>query len=125
MTSEARSAVARRAAASRWIRARFGEASFEALGFPGGAMVDTGLADLADGKATVGSLLVSLAAPRLRREGVPVGRVHRTAEERLFRLLTRTAGDLGHARYTAYLRQMSSFADACRSARLERRRRAS
>ena len=125
MTPEVRSAVARRAAASRWIRHRFGSSSFEALGFPGGAMVDTGLAELADGKATIESLLISLAAPRLVREGVPVGRVHDNAEDRLFRLLARTAGDLAHARYTAYLRQMSSFADACSSERLERERRAS
>ncbi len=125
MTPEARKAVARRAATARWIRQRFGSPSFEALGLPGGEMVDTGLAELADGKITVQSLLVSLAAPRLRREGIPLSPVHTNPEDRLFRLLSRSSGDLAHARYGAYLRQVSSFADACRRARLDRRRRAS
>ena len=66
---------------------------------------------------TVESLLVSLAAPRLRREGVPLGEVHRDPEDRLYALLSETAGELAHARYTACLRQISSFADACRFAR--------
>ena len=125
MTAEARQSVARRAATARWIRRRFGSSSFEALGLPGGDLVDAGLAELAAGKATVGSLLVSVAAPRLRREGIPVGPVHTNPEDRLYDLLSRSAGDLAHARYGAYLRQMASFADACHRARLDRRRRAS
>ena len=125
MTPAARSAVARRAATARWIRRRFGSPSFEALGLPGGDLVDAGLADLADGKVTVASLLASLAAPRLRREGIPVGLVHADPEERLFEILSRSAGDLAHSRYGAYLRQIASFADACRAARLDRGRRAS
>ena len=36
-------------------------------------------------------------------------------------LFARTSDDLAHARYGAYLRQMSSFADACRRVRLNRR----
>ena len=124
MTAQKRSSVARRAATARWIRQRFGASGFEALGFPGGAIVDVGLAGLADGKEAVESLLVSLAAPRLRREMVPIGPVLDDAEDRLFGLLSRTGGDLAHARYTAYLRQMSSFADACRRVRLDRRSRA-
>ena len=95
------------------------------LGLPGGEIVDAGLADLAAGKVTVESLLVSLAAPRLRREGVPLGPVYADPERRLYALLTRRDGDLAHARYGAYLRQMASFADACRAARLDRGRRAS
>ena len=96
---DARKAVARRAAAARWIRQRFGDSSFEALGVPGGEIVDAGLADLANGKASVESLLVSLAAPRLRREGVPVGAVLDDPEDGLYNLLAQSAGDLGHARY--------------------------
>ena len=125
MTPEARRSAARRAATARWVRRRFGSASFADLGFPGGELVDTGLADLADEKVTVGSLLVSLAAGRLRREGIPVGPVQENPEARLYALIERSAGDLAHARYGAYLRQMSSFADACRRWRLDRRRRAS
>lgn len=125
LSPEARRAVARRAAAARWIRQRFGAPSFARLGLPGGVLVDTGLADLAAGKATVASLLVSLAASRLRREGVPLGPVHSNPEARLYETLSRSAGDLAHARYGAYLRQIASFADACRVARLGRGRRAS
>jgi hypothetical protein len=125
MTPEARRSVARRAATARWLRQRFGSSSFESLGFPGGDLVDTGLADLADGRVSVESLLVSLAASRLRREGLPLGRVHENPEDRLYTLIDRSAGDLAHARYGAYLRRMSSFADACRRARLDRRRHAS
>ncbi len=123
MEPDERRTVARRAAATRWIRERFGASSFEALGLPGGDIVDAGLADLAAGKATAESLLVSLAAPRLRREGVPLGETHSDPEDRLYALLSRTAGDLAHARYGAYLRQAVSFADACRVARLDRGRR--
>ena len=121
MNREARTAVARKASTSRWLRHRFGSASFEALGFPGGDLVDAGLAELADGKTTEASLLVSLAAARLRREGVPLGVVHEEPEDLLYRLLAKTSGGLAHARYGAYLRQMSSFADACRRVRLDRR----
>ena len=124
MTRQARTAVARRAATARWIRNRFGSSSFEKLGFPGGELVDTGLAELADGKVTLPSLLVSLAASRLRREGVPLSTVHADPEESLYELLSRSSGDLAHARYGAYLRQVASFADACREARLDRRQRA-
>ena len=121
MSPAARSAVARRAATVRWIRQRFGAASFEQLGLPGGDIVDAGLADLAAGQTTPESLAVSLAAPRLRREGVPVLGVLEDPERRLFALLSRTEGDLAHARYNAYLRRLVSFADACRLARIDRK----
>jgi hypothetical protein len=125
MTRDARRSVARRAATARWIRYRFGSSSFAQLGFPAGDLVDAGLAELADGKTTVASLLVSLAATRLRREGVPLSTVHADPEDLLFKLLTLSSAELAHARYGAHLRQMSSFADACRRVRLDRRRRAS
>jgi hypothetical protein len=82
---------------------------------PGGDIVDTGLADLAEGRVSAASLAVSLAAPRLRREGVPVPieSVQSNAEDRLYELLSGSAGDLAHARYSAYLGQMESFAAAC------------
>ncbi|MGH8194103.1 MAG: hypothetical protein ACREQ8_06865 [Woeseiaceae bacterium] len=121
MSPEKRSATARRAAASRWIRERFGASSFAALGLPGGDIVDTGLAHLADGTTSAESLVVSLAAPRLRREGVPIGSVQADPEDCLYELLSEAAGDLAHARYSAYLQQVTSFADACH---LVRRRRA-
>jgi hypothetical protein len=124
--ADGRRAIAQRAAFSRWTRERFGASSFTELGLPGGDVVDTGLADLADGKVSPSSLAVSLAAPRLRREGVPVSieSVQPDAEDRLYELLSATAGDLAHARYAAYLEQIVSFADACRLARRQRGSRA-
>ncbi|MFV1960128.1 MAG: hypothetical protein ACC662_12035, partial [Planctomycetota bacterium] len=100
-----------------WVRERFGDSSFAALGLPGGDIVDAGLADLAAGTTTIESLLVSLAAPRLKREGVPIGSVNEEPEESLFRLLDRTEVGLAHARYRALRRQIVSFADACSTAR--------
>jgi hypothetical protein len=121
MDAGSRAMVASRAAAVRWTRQRFGGSSFSALGLPGAEIVDTGLADLAAGKTSHESLLVSLAAPRLRREGVPVGfRTDEDPEIRLYDLLAHSEGDLAHARYTAYLRRVVSFADACRVARIDR-----
>jgi len=117
MSGTKRRAIARRAAGSRWIRERFGAPSFEELGLPGGEEVDAGLADLAYERTTPESLAVSLAAPRLRREGVPVSNVLDDPERRLYEILSRTEGDLAHARYNAWLRRLVSFADACHLAR--------
>jgi hypothetical protein len=106
-------------APKRAARSRGAPSSFAALGLPGGEIVDTGLADLANGTVTPESLAVSLAAPRLRREGVPLPSrsVQTDAENRLYDLLSARAGGLAHARYAAYLAQIVSFADACGLAR--------
>lgn len=118
MSPAARKTLARRAAIKRWIRTRFGASGFEALGLPGGEIIDAGLAALAAGEETVESLLVSLAAPRFRREGVPLPREAFTdADVRLYRLLEQMNAGLAHFRYVAYQRQAASFADACFSAR--------
>jgi len=125
LTPAARRAIARRAAIRRWTRTRFGSARFEDLALPGGAMIDKGLDDLAGGIESPESLVVSLAAPRLRREGVPVpAELLRDADRRLYRLLESRDGALAHARYLAWLQQVSSFADACRLVRPVRSRRA-
>jgi hypothetical protein len=125
LTPAARRAIARRAAIVRWTRARFGHACFDDLGLPGGAMIDKGLDDLAGGIESPESLLVSLAAPRLRREGVPVpSECLGDADRRLYRLLESSNGALAHARYLAWLRQVASFADACHHAHAARSRRA-
>ena len=87
--------------------------------------MDTGLADLAAGNRTLESLLVSLAEPRLRREGVPIGSVEGHPEDGLYSLLSETEGDLAHARYAAYLRQVVSFADSLSALRRRRGKRAS
>ena len=121
MVPATRRSVARRAAVALWMQRRFGASSFESLGLPGGELVDTGLADLAAERASAESLAVSLAAPRLRREGVPIGPVLEDPERRLFAFLQDTEGDLAHARYNAWLRQLVSFADACHLVRVDRR----
>ncbi len=119
MSPEARRAAACRAAMRRWIRARFGMSRFEEMGFPGGGIVDRGLDALAAGEVTAESLLVSLAAPRLRREGVPLPlHVWPDAGTRLYRLIERANVELAHARYLAHLRQAESFANACANARI-------
>jgi hypothetical protein len=115
-----RTEIARRAATARWVRRRFGASRFADLGLPGGDLVDEGLADLAAGRTSAASLLVSLAAPRLRREGVPITNTQPDPESRLYRLLSSAAGDLGYARYNAHLRLIVSFANACSIARLPR-----
>jgi hypothetical protein len=121
MPPEARASGARKAAKARWTRERFGAPDFASLGLPGGELVDEGLADLAEGIVSRASLVVSLASPRLRREGVPVGRVEPDADVRLYRLLEEEAGDaLAHARYNALRREIVSFANACRLARVDR-----
>ena len=62
---------------------------------------------------------MSQAAPRLRREGVPLpGNSFPDSDVRLYRLLERQDGDLAHARYLAWLRRIVSFADACSAARV-------
>jgi hypothetical protein len=122
MTSDARRLVARRAAAARWITKRFGSPSFHDLGLPGGELVDRGLVDLAAGRVTDESLLVSVAAARLRREGVPVAAALDHPEDRLYDRMVQRHGALAHARYGALLRQVMSFADACRGARVDRGR---
>jgi hypothetical protein len=120
LSREARSAGARRAAAARWIRKRFGARDFESLGLPGGALVDKGLADLSAGVTSPEALLVSLAAPRLRREGIPVGPTASQPSERLYQALSESEGDLAHVRYNALRQQLVSFANACRLARIDR-----
>ena len=121
ISPEEKKRIARQGATARWVRFRFGASNFADLGLPGGATVDAGLADLAAGRTTVESLLVSLAEPRLRREGVPIGAVEADPEQRLYELLARKEGDLAHARYGARLRRMVSFADACHLARIPAR----
>ena len=71
-------------------------------------MIDAGLKDLAGGRATRESLAVSVAAPRLRREGVPVTTPLPEPEFRLYELLEAAEGELAHARYNALMRRVVS-----------------
>lgn len=69
MSSETHREAALSADLRRRILVRFGAPSFEDLGLPGGEVIDRGLIELAQGKESPESLVVSLAAPRLGREG--------------------------------------------------------
>lgn len=82
---------------------------------PGGERVAKGLADLARGEQTCEALLVSIAAPLLRRLGFPIREVP-DAEIALYELLQAEHGDAAHARYNALLRELVSFQRAARCA---------
>lgn len=110
--------IARLGATKRWLRARFGVSELAELSLPGAEIVDRGLADLAAERTTEESLLVSIAGPRLRREGIAFGALEPDPERRLYEMIERTAGDLAHARYTARVRRIASFADGCRLVRI-------
>jgi hypothetical protein len=75
------------------------------------------LSDLADGRETVESLLVSIGAPRLRDLGFDVPSPFDDAEERLYLLLARDDPDGAHGRYNGLVRRLVSFERAAESAR--------
>jgi hypothetical protein len=84
--------------------------------FPGHELVSAGLSDLAAGRESVSSLLVAMAAPRLRRLGfdVPEGGGERPSHC-LYELLSEV--DQGaHSRYNALIARVVSFARAAERA---------
>ena len=86
------------------------------VSFPGHELVSAGLADLRAGRESESSLLVSMAAPRLRALGfnVPEGGGERPSH-RLYELLSET--DAGaHSRYNALVARIVSFARAAEHA---------
>jgi hypothetical protein len=84
--------------------------------FPGHELVSAGLADLAAGRESEASLLVSMAAPRLRALGfvVPSGGVDHPSY-RLYELIAEREGGT-HSRYNALVGRMVSFARAAEHA---------
>ena len=83
--------------------------------FPGHDLVSAGLSDLAAGRESESSLLVAMAAPRLRRLGFEVpagGPAH--PSHRLYELLTENLG--AHSRYNALVGRIVSFARAAEHA---------
>ncbi len=78
-------------------------------------MVDQGLIDLANGRETVESLLVSMAALRLRTLGYPIPAPFENPELRLYHVLASQFGNGAHSRYNALVRRIVSFqrAAAC------------
>lgn len=76
---------------------------------PGEDLVRRGLADLAAGKESLDSLLVSIGAHRLRGAGLPVPETLPDPEHRLYLLLARRLGDDAHSHYNALIRRLVSF----------------
>jgi hypothetical protein len=79
---------------------------------PGGDLVAKGLQDLASSSVTVESLLLSIAAPRLRDLGVPVAKPLPNPEHQLYERLAREDPDSAHSRYNALLRRLTGFESA-------------
>jgi hypothetical protein len=87
---------------------------------PGADLIRKGLADLAGGVESIESLLVLVAAPRLRRIGFDVpDDTPFLPEDRLYAILSEEDSDSAHSRYNALIRRLVSFERAAeRSSRL-------
>lgn len=85
------------------------------LDLPGAELVAEGLRDLAAGRRTSASLLVSIGAPRLRALGFELAEPIADAEHGLYELLSAADADAAHGRYNALVRRLVSFerAAAC------------
>lgn len=89
-----------------------------ATSLPGHELVSTGLADLAAGRESEASLLVAMAAPRLRALGFEVPAAPQTdtrPSHRLYELLTER-GTGAHSHYNALVARITSFARAAEHA---------
>lgn len=86
----------------------------DAAVLPGQDLLDAGVRDLAAGRESEASLLVAMAAPRLRDLGLTIpdgGGEH--PSHRLYDLLSDLDRAGAHSRYNALVRRMVSF---CRAA---------
>jgi hypothetical protein len=85
-------------------------------GLPGADLIELGMADLRDARATEAALLVSIGAPRLRQLGLDVPPTMTDPEHQLYAYLARRDPDCAHARYNALIRRLVSFERAYRCA---------
>ena len=81
---------------------------------PGQDLVEQGLADLAQDRVSDASLLVLIAAPRLRRLGirVPDRPLAGRREHDLYARLDERLGAAAHSHYNSLIRRIVSFAHA-------------
>lgn len=86
-------------------------------GLPGADLIERGQRELAAGRETLASLLVSIGAPRLRRLGLTLARTFDAPEHRLYLLLARSEGDAAHSRYNALIRRLVSYERAAECGR--------
>ena len=79
---------------------------------PGEELAETGLADLAQGRVSDSSLLVLIAAPRLRRLGIqiPDPPFPRPYEHQLYARLDERLGAAAHSYYNSLIRRIVSYA---------------
>jgi hypothetical protein len=89
-------------------------------GLPGAELVREGLADLEAGRETEPSLLLRIAAPRLRPLGINIPETPReygvSPEHQLYMLLSSHHDGGAHSRYNALLSRIASFAAAAEHA---------
>ena len=83
---------------------------------PGQDIVQTGIADLAQGRDSIEALLVSIGAPRLRALGLDIPTPLLDAEDRLYDRLAADAPDAAHSRYNALVRRLVSYERAAECA---------
>ena len=79
---------------------------------PGEELVEAGLADLAQGRVSDCSLLVMVAAPRLRRLGIqiPVQPASQPFDHQLYARLDERLGTAAHSYYNSLIRRIVSYA---------------
>jgi len=79
---------------------------------PGQELAAAGLTDLAQGRLSDSSLLVLIAAPRLRRLGVqiPEQPFPRPYEHQLYARLDERLGAAAHSHYNSLIRRIVSYA---------------
>jgi hypothetical protein len=87
------------------------------VSLPGHELVTAGIRDLAAGRESEASLVVAMAAPRLRALGleVPDGGGERPSH-RLYELLSEHDSGGAHSRYNALVARMASFSRAAERA---------
>src|SRR5437763_2227347 len=81
---------------------------------PGKELVEQGLVDLSQNRVTDFSLLVLIAAPRLRRLGIhiPDRPFPRPCEHQLYERLENRLGAAAHSYYNSLIRRIVSYARA-------------
>lgn len=87
------------------------------VSLPGSELVDAGLGDLSAGRESEASLVVAMAAPRLRAIGVevPDGGGEQPGH-RLYELLSERDPGTAHSRYNALVARIASFSRAAEHA---------
>ncbi len=83
---------------------------------PGADLIERGIADLAQGRETVESLLASIGALRLEALGYELRAPVDAPEHRLYDLLAAEDSDAAHTRYNALIRRLVSFERAAECA---------